>query len=79
MLVNNAGVSRQIDYPYWDHNDADAVAKALWQGVDEYVYLLPVYIDSNLTAQRTLHVHQLGQPKRHLLYDCGLHPSSAQG
>ncbi|CAK7200421.1 hypothetical protein SEUCBS139899_003116 [Sporothrix eucalyptigena] len=35
VLVNNAGVSRQIDYPYWDHNDADAVEKALWQGVDD--------------------------------------------
>ncbi|OAA65650.1 NAD(P)-binding domain protein [Niveomyces insectorum RCEF 264] len=35
VLVNNAGVSRQIDYPYWDHNDADAVEKALWHGVDD--------------------------------------------
>ncbi|GFZ46770.1 hypothetical protein JCM24511_03990 [Saitozyma sp. JCM 24511] len=35
VLVNNAGVSRQIDYPSWDHNDADAVEKALWEGVDD--------------------------------------------
>ncbi|CAK7215055.1 hypothetical protein SCUCBS95973_002346 [Sporothrix curviconia] len=35
VLVNNAGVSRQIDYPTWDHNDADSVEKALWQGVDD--------------------------------------------
>ncbi|OAA63404.1 NAD(P)-binding domain protein [Niveomyces insectorum RCEF 264] len=35
VLINNAGVSRQIDYPAWDHNDADSVEKALWQGVDD--------------------------------------------
>ncbi|KAL2677326.1 hypothetical protein Neosp_011095 [[Neocosmospora] mangrovei] len=35
VLVNNAGVSRQIDYPAWDHNDADQVQKALWDGVDD--------------------------------------------
>ncbi|RMJ07801.1 hypothetical protein CDV36_012604 [Fusarium kuroshium] len=35
VLVNNAGVSRQIDFPAWDHNDADQVQKALWDGVDD--------------------------------------------
>ncbi|ETS76805.1 hypothetical protein PFICI_12192 [Pestalotiopsis fici W106-1] len=34
-LVNNAGVSRQIDYPAWDHNDPEQVEKALWEGVDD--------------------------------------------
>ncbi|KAM0748628.1 NAD(P)-binding protein [Meredithblackwellia eburnea MCA 4105] len=35
VLVNNAGVSRQIDFPSWDHNDPDAVQAALWQGMED--------------------------------------------